>query len=129
MPWAMRAPVETTAWTMPVSIIFEMIRPILAIVIAPDSVNTTLQSGSLTIATVTSSASPSDRPQQAGERLHLVQIEALECDEPVFLAVVELARVVHPRIVVALRIDGNQQRAESLVSVRATQGARRTESP
>ena len=56
---------ETTACTMPVSIILEMIRPIFAIVIAPDSVSTTLQSGSFTIASVTSSASPSERPLKA----------------------------------------------------------------
>ena len=65
MPWAISAPVETTAWTMPVSIILEMTLPIFAIVIAPDSVSTTLQSGSFTIATVTSRASPSERPLKA----------------------------------------------------------------
>jgi hypothetical protein len=61
----MRAPVETTAWTTPVSIIFEMTLPIFAIVMAPDSVSTTLQSGSFTMATVTSRASPRDRPLKA----------------------------------------------------------------
>ena len=65
MPWAMRAPVETTAWTMPVSIIFEMTLPILAMVMAPERVRTTVQSGSFTMATVTSRASPSDRPLKA----------------------------------------------------------------
>ena len=50
MPCAISAPVETTACTMPASIIFEMTLPILAMVIAPDSVSTTLQSGSFTIA-------------------------------------------------------------------------------
>ena len=65
MPCAISAPVETTACTMPVSIILEMTLPILAIVMAPESVSTTLQSGSFTIATVTSSASPSERPLNA----------------------------------------------------------------
>ena len=65
MPWAMRAPVETTAWTMPVSIILEMTLPIFAMVMAPDRVSTTLQSGSFTMATVTSRASPRDRPLKA----------------------------------------------------------------
>ncbi len=65
MPWAMSAPVETTAWTMPVSIILETTLPIFAMVMAPDSVSTTLQSGSFTMATVTSRASPRDRPLKA----------------------------------------------------------------
>src|SRR5262245_21015778 len=64
-PWAIRAPVETTACTMPVSIILEMTLPIFAIVMAPESVSTTLQSGSFTIASSTSKASPSERPLNA----------------------------------------------------------------
>ena len=50
---------------MPVSIILEMSLPIFAIVMAPESVSTIWQSGSLTIATVTSKASPSERPLNA----------------------------------------------------------------
>src|SRR5262245_42187048 len=50
---------------MSASTIFWMTLPILAIVIAPESVSTTLQSASLTIATVTSSASPRARPLKA----------------------------------------------------------------
>src|SRR5438309_999192 len=61
----MRAPVETTACTIPVSIILEMTLPILAMVMAPESVSTTLQSGSRTMARVTSRASPSERPLKA----------------------------------------------------------------
>ena len=61
----MRAPVETTAWTIPVSIILEMTLPILAMVMAPDRVSTTMQSGSFTIAVVTSRAWPRERPQKA----------------------------------------------------------------
>ncbi len=61
----MSAPVETTACTMPASIILEMTLPILAMVMAPERVRTTLQSGSFTMATVTSRASPSDRPPNA----------------------------------------------------------------
>jgi len=64
-PWAMRAPVDTMACTIPESIIFEMTFPILAIVIAPDRVRTTRHSGSFTIAVVTSSASPRARPPKA----------------------------------------------------------------
>src|SRR6266508_3083246 len=61
----MRAPVETTACTIPASIILEMTLPILAMVMAPESVSTTLQSGSRTMARVTSRASPSERPLKA----------------------------------------------------------------
>ena len=61
----MRAPVETTACTMPASIILEMTFPILAMVMAPESVSTTLQSGSRTMARVTSNASPRARPPKA----------------------------------------------------------------
>src|SRR6266496_139919 len=61
----MRAPVETTACTIPVSIILEMTFPILAMVMAPERVSTTLQSGSRTMARVTSRASPSARPLKA----------------------------------------------------------------
>jgi hypothetical protein len=61
----MRAPVDTTACTMPVSIILEMTLPIFAIVIAPERVSTTLQSVSRTMSSVTSSASPSERPLKA----------------------------------------------------------------
>ena len=50
----MSAPVETIACTMPASIILEMTLPILAMVMAPDRVSTTLQSGSFTMASVTS---------------------------------------------------------------------------
>src|SRR6185369_5716279 len=64
-PWAMSAPVETTACTMPVSIILEMTLPILAMVMAPDRVRTTLQPGSSTMASETSRASPSVRPLKA----------------------------------------------------------------
>ena len=91
---------------MPVSIIFEMTLPIFAMVMAPDSVSTTVQSGSFTIAVVTSSASPSERPPKAvfdmalrrpGERLHLVEVEALERDQAVLAPVVELPRIAHAR--------------------------------
>src|SRR5437762_11713350 len=61
----MRAPVDTTAWTLLLSIILQMNLPVFAIVIAPESVRTTLQAGSLTIAAVTSSASPRLRPLKA----------------------------------------------------------------
>ena len=61
----MRAPVDTTACTMPVSIISEMTFPIFAMVIAPERVRTTVQSGSFTIEVVTSRASPSERPEKA----------------------------------------------------------------
>ena len=108
MPWAMSAPVETTAWTMPVSIILAMTLPILAMVMAPERVRTTVQSGSFTMATVTSRASPRDRPLKAvfdmarrreEKELDLVEVEALECDEPVRAPVVELACIAHGRIV------------------------------
>src|SRR5258705_513359 len=61
-PWAIRAPVETTACTSPASIMRAMIRPILAMVMAPDRVSTTLQAGSRAMAMVTSKASPRARP-------------------------------------------------------------------
>src|SRR5262245_5232931 len=50
---------------MPLSIILQMTLPILAMVMAPDSVSTTLHFGSFTIAAVTSSASPRLRPLKA----------------------------------------------------------------
>ena len=56
---------DTTACTMPVSIILAMTLPILAMVMAPERVRTTLQSGSLTMARVTSRASPRLRPENA----------------------------------------------------------------
>src|SRR5262245_8207723 len=61
----MSAAVDTTACTMPVSIILEITRPILAMVMAPERVRTTLQSGSFTMASVTSKASPRLRPLKA----------------------------------------------------------------
>ena len=53
------------ACTMPSSIILEMTLPILAMVMAPDSVITTLQSLSSTMASITSKASPRLRPLNA----------------------------------------------------------------
>ncbi len=47
------------------SIILEMTFPILAMVMAPERVSTTLQSGSFTMASVTSKASPRLRPLKA----------------------------------------------------------------
>ena len=53
IPWAMMAPVETTASTMPRSIMSQMTRPILAGVIAPERVRTLKQSSSSTIVWMT----------------------------------------------------------------------------
>ena len=100
----MSAPVETTACTMPVSIILEMTLPILAMVMAPDRVSTTLQSGVVHhgqrdvqgLAQRAPAEGGLGHPaQQAGERRDLVEVEALEGDEAVLTAVVELPRVVH----------------------------------
>ncbi len=105
-PWAMRAPVETTACTMPVSIILEMTLPIFAMVIAPESVRTTVQSGSFTMAVVTSRASPSERPEKAvldmafsrpAKDFTLSRSRLSSGVEPVLAPVVELARVGHVR--------------------------------
>ena len=69
-----------------------MTLPILAMVMAPESVSTTLQSGSSTMASMTSKASPSERPlkavlrhaaEEVGEGGDLVEVEALEGDEAV----------------------------------------------
>ena len=65
MPWAISAPVETTACTIRSSIMVQMILPIFAMVMAPESVNTTRQSGSAIMVLSTSNASPSRRPPNA----------------------------------------------------------------
>ena len=86
--------------------------PILAMVMAPESVSTTLQSWSRAMASVTSNASPSERPlnavlrhgaQQVGEGLHPVEVEALQRDEAVVPPVVELAMLAHAAILRAAR--------------------------
>ena len=79
------------ACTMPVSIILEMTLPILAMVIAPDSVITTLQSGSFTIAVTTSRASPRLRPLKA--------VFAMPCsrsENEVTLSRSRLSRAIRP---------------------------------
>ncbi len=58
----MSAPVDTTASTQPSSSILHRVRPILATVMAPDRVQTTRQSGSMTMASSTSRAWPNWRP-------------------------------------------------------------------
>ena len=83
----MSAPVETMACTMPVSIILEMTLPILAMVMAPESVSTTLQSGSFTMASVDVEGLAQAAPAEGGlghrraagrRRSDLVEVEALE---------------------------------------------------
>ena len=64
-PWVISAPVATTAWTQPRSIISQSTRPCFAIVIAPEIVTTRKQLSSRTIASSTSAASPRRRPPKA----------------------------------------------------------------
>ncbi len=61
----MSAPVLTTAWMRPASIMRTMTVAIFATVIAPEKVATTRQSGSFAMAVSTSAASPSARPLNA----------------------------------------------------------------
>jgi hypothetical protein len=61
----MSAPVETTAWIIPASIMRMRTMPILATVIAPEKVPTMSTSGSRAISVSTSQASPSERPLKA----------------------------------------------------------------
>ena len=64
-PWAMRAPVVMTTFSHPRSIIWQISRPILATLMAPEKVPTMAHSGSRTMWVKTSAASPRLRPPNA----------------------------------------------------------------
>ncbi len=100
-PWAMMAPVLMIRWANAVSIISQSTRPILATVMAPETVTTMVQSGSSAMAERTSKASPNSRPPKAvfdirrnmsANPAAAANVERLQRLEPVVAAVVQVSR-------------------------------------